>query len=64
MNKKSLLELSEEDKTGIVGLSILTQLVGGDLGLRINRKYYPLHLFKRSNYKKRRSKNYRRKNNG
>ena len=63
MNQKGLLELSQEDKSGIVGLAIVAEMFGGDLGLRINRKYYPLYLFRKSNYKKRRSKNYRRTTN-
>ena len=60
MNQKGLLELSQEDKTGIVGLAIVAEMFGGGLGMALNRKYYLLHLFRKSNYKKRRSKNYRR----
>lgn len=59
MDKKGLLELSQEDKTGIVGLAIVAEMFGGGLGMALNRKYYPLHLFRKSNYKKRRSRNYR-----
>lgn len=61
MNKKGLLELSQEDKTGIVGLAIVAEMFGEGLGMALNRKYYQLHLFRKSNYKKRRSKNYRRR---
>ena len=61
MEIKELKDLPEEDKTGIVGLAIVAEMFGGGLGMALNRKYYRLHLFRKSNYKKRRSKNYRRR---
>ena len=59
MEIKELKDLPEDEKNGIVGLAIIAEMFGGDLGMALNLKYYPLHLFRKSNYKKRRSKNYK-----
>ena len=56
MEIKELKDFPEEDKTGIVGLAIITEMFSGYLVMALNRKYYPLHLFRKSNYKKRRER--------
>ena len=60
-NKRNLLEMSKSEWGSILGLAVVAEMFGGDLGMELNKKYYPLHLFRKSNYKKRRSKNYRRR---
>ena len=59
ITKRELLEIPKGEWGGVVGLAIVAEMFGGGLGMALNRKYYPLHLFRKSNYKKRRSKNYK-----
>lgn len=59
MEIKELKDFPEYEKTGIVGLAIVAEMFGGGLGIELNRKYYRLDLFRKSNYKKKRSKNYK-----
>lgn len=39
MEIKELKDFPEDEKTGILGLAIITEMFGGDLGMALNRKY-------------------------